>query len=100
MSDEIQECDDAHHEMLNGPRVRQSLAASSCSRLVDSIAKTRPYVEHTAAVEAELSRKLERERDEARRLATEYRDAYSKHFKDGYSGIASLPWENTKADQP
>jgi hypothetical protein len=52
------------------------------------------------AVEAELSRKLERERDEARRLATEYRDAYSKHFKDGYSGIASLPWENTKADQP
>lgn len=31
MSDERQECDDAHHEMMNGPRVRQSLTASSCS---------------------------------------------------------------------
>ena len=30
----------------------KSSPASSCSRLVDSIAKTRPYVEHTAAVEA------------------------------------------------
>jgi hypothetical protein len=51
------------------------------------------------AVEAELSRKLERERDEARRLATEYRDAYAKHFKDGYSDLASLPWENER-EQP
>lgn len=30
---------------------------------------------------------------EARKVATEYRDAYGKHFKDGYSDIASLPWE-------
>jgi len=30
---------------------------------------------------------------EARRLATEYRNAYGKHFYDGYSGTLSLPWE-------
>jgi hypothetical protein len=52
MSAPMQQCDDAHHEMMNGPRVRQSLAASSCSRLANSIIAARSYVEQSAAVEA------------------------------------------------
>ncbi len=53
-------------------------------------------------------RQLERElnavteqRDEARKIATEYRNAFNEAFHDDYSSILNqLPWENNQPTEP
>ena len=41
------------------------------------------------------------QRDEARKIATEYRNAFNEAFHDDYSSILNqLPWENNQPTEP
>ena len=43
----------------------------------------------------------ERQRDAARKIATEYRNAFNEAFHDDYSSILNqLPWENNQPTEP
>ena len=64
------------------------------------------YVAYNKAVafaqnlETELTAVTE-QRDEARKIATEYRNAFNEAFHDDYSSILNqLPWENNQPTEP
>ncbi len=51
-------------------------------------------------LERELTAVTE-QRDEARKIATEYRNAFNEAFHDDYSSILNqLPWENNQPTEP
>ncbi len=76
----------------------------------DAIQELSYNVEHDEEVALAFTacRTLEREltavteqRDEARKIATEYRNAFNEAFHDEYSSILNqLPWENNQPTEP
>ena len=76
----------------------------------DAIQELSYNVEHDEEVALAFTacRTLEREltavteqRDEARKIATEYRNAFNEAFHDDYSSILNqLPWENNQPTEP